>query len=324
MKWWIAIAIAGALFAACDSNTARDKGAAGAGGSSAGSSGAGGGAGASVGGAGAGGVAGASAGSTGAGGQAGASAGSTGASAAGSGGSSSTGSAGSGGGAGASGGRVTGQGGATGGGAGTSSGGRGGGSGAGQAGSAGNTGAAGGAAGAGGGLPDGTAQFDLTVTSSGQTNHITSCNPSNSVPNRISTYPNGQRVGAIYCVPASQDGLYVYDVGMTFYPQALGTHTANEITLNCGATGCTGVGTIVTTFKLGTTSVEITSFGADSKSGTLTVDELTTDGHLSGSLDLTMFEGANTVKITGTFKASLHDCGTITNPQYDPCTGTSG
>jgi hypothetical protein len=140
------------------------------------------------------------------------------------------------------------------------------------------------------------------------------------------TYPNGRRYGNIYCTPESQGPLYVYDVGLTVFPDAIGTHDAADLRITCDvlAGGCFGVGTVITLFKTGTANVEITSFGADSKSGTFTLDEFTADGYVSGSMDLTMSEGAYTVRITGRFKASLHDCGQITSPNIDPCTGSSG
>jgi len=72
------------------------------------------------------------------------------------------------------------------------------------------------------------------------------------------------------------------------------------------------------------TAQEISSFGADAKSGTFTLDEFTADGHVSGSMDLMMTEGSTTVRINGRFKAALHDCGPFGSANVDPCTGRTG
>ena len=96
------------------------------------------------------------------------------------------------------------------------------------------------------------------------------------------------------CKPGPDGNVYIYGLGITTFPEAVGTHDASDSRITCDVTagGCSGVGTVIVTFATDATAQEISLFGADAKSGTFTLDEFTTDGHVSGSMDLMMTEAA--------------------------------
>ena len=132
----------------------------------------------------------------------------------------------------------------------------------------------------------------------------------------MTTQPNGTRVGGMTCWPEPEGALNVRSVGVTAYQRGVGTHDASELRIVCDVTagGCEGIASVVVLFEIeptpqGVTAHEITSFNADAKSGTFTLDAFTDDGRVSGSMDLTMTEGAYTVRIKGRFEANMRDCG---------------
>jgi hypothetical protein len=208
--------------------------------------------------------------------------------------------------------------------------------GAGAGGASGAAGAATGGAGGGGtagaagnvaaaGLADGTALLDITVTVGDKSTHITSCGTNDPHAAVMTHYPNGNSVGEIHCVPTPNGTLQVASFTISPLATGVGQHDASELVFNCSITapiGCLGVADLNVVLNDGT-SVE--AYTSTTRSGTMTIDQFTSDGHVSGSMDLSLSKsGGSTFMIKGNFAADLHDCGAFGGMNFDPCTGMAG
>src|SRR4029077_20975780 len=120
-------------------------------------------------------------------------------------------------------------------------------------------------------------------------------------------YSNGYRVGSLHCTPAPEGTLTVSDLYISSYPNAVGQHDAGDITYDCSLSlgGCDGVGDVVVWVQGSSTSSEVSTYYATSKTGTFTLDAFTQDGGFSGSLDLTASQNGVVLAIKGHFAANL-------------------
>lgn len=158
-------------------------------------------------------------------------------------------------------------------------------------------------------LEAGTARIDLQVTAGDRSVHLTTCMPHSPTDSSLlAPYANGNREGQLICAPPLQSELNVFELGIVGLTGGLGTHDASELTYDCtGDGGCTGVGYVLVFENANL----ISSKPPTRTTGTFTLDDLDDGGRMSGSLDLTLTNGAVTVSVKGTFEANLLDCTTF-------------
>jgi len=138
-------------------------------------------------------------------------------------------------------------------------------------------------------------------------------------------YPNGNIVGEIHCVPTPNGTLQVATLTISPLSSGVGQPDARELVFNCALSdpGCPGVADVAVTLTDGTM---VEAYQSTTKIGSFTLDQFTSDGQLSGSMNLIMtkISGGPTFTIQGSVSAHLHDCGPVGSANDDPCTGTPG
>jgi hypothetical protein len=136
----------------------------------------------------------------------------------------------------------------------------------------------------------------------------------------------GVRTGTIKCERTTTEGtLALSSLYLGLNPERIGVHDARDLTITCTTNPplCESIATLTVSFKDPDTgnTVQISASQADARSGTFTLDQFSADGEVSGSLDLTLTEGDDTVHVEGRFRGNLRNCGTVMSLSYDPCTG---
>jgi hypothetical protein len=134
------------------------------------------------------------------------------------------------------------------------------------------------------------------------------------------------RTGRIRCDPTTTEGtLTLRGLYFTLNPERIGVHDASDLTITCTTNPplCESIATLTVYYQSPDTgnTLQISASQADTRSGTFRLDRFTDDGEVSGSLDVTLIDGEQTVHIEGRFSGNLRNCGAIMNLTSDPCTG---
>jgi hypothetical protein len=164
------------------------------------------------------------------------------------------------------------------------------------------------------------------VTVGDKSSHVTGCSANDPHAAALEHYPNGNSVADLHCFPTANGTLRISSLDINPLASGVGQHDASELVFNCSIAspiGCLGVGDVTVTLSDGTM---VEAFTSTTKTGTYTIDQFTSDGQLSGSMDLSLSKsGGPTFMIKGSYSAHLHDCGTFVGANGpDPCTGLPG
>lgn len=174
-----------------------------------------------------------------------------------------------------------------------------------------------------GDLDVGAYDLDLEVTYNGTSQHLTSCAEGWGRMTMVED-TDGTRFGMLTCLPDYAKGApWALDsFGLSFDASALGQHDASALTTNCDASmnGCDGARLSIV-FQIDNRGLTVDSVEASSKSGSITLDEFSADGHVKGSIDLTMAQGGYELSVKGQFAAHLKDCGAASTALVRGCLG---
>jgi hypothetical protein len=166
--------------------------------------------------------------------------------------------------------------------------------------------------GEGGVLAVGQYDLDLQVTYGDRSAHFTRCQARAGQLTMVE-YDNGDRGLNVTCVPDTAATLQVDLVAFAFESGAIGQHEASELHSTCDPMDahCDAVLISVSFEPIIGQGVWVDSGHASVMTGAFTLDQLTLDGRVAGSVDLTMAESGYEVTVTGRFAAHVNDCGPL-------------